>query len=141
MSELCFAPAVELAAALRRRDISSRELLAIYVERLAQHGSAVNAVVALDLERASERAAAADEATSRGESWGPLHGLPMTVKDAFETAGLVTTRGAAELREYIPRADANAVTRLRNAGAVIFGSSAGRSLRTRRGEHRNRSQR
>src|SRR5262249_10145893 len=91
--------------------------------RVDDCGEAVNAVVALDLERAFEHAGAADDATARGGSWGPLHGVPMTVKDAFETAGLVTTSGAPSLREHVPTVDAVAVARLRDAGAVIFGKT------------------
>jgi len=66
---------------------------------------------------------AADEATARGELTGPLHGLPMTVKDTFETEGLVTTSGATELAQYVPQHDAVAVARLKAAGAIIFGKS------------------
>lgn len=65
----------------------------------------------------------ADEATARGELAGPLHGLPMTVKDVFETEGLVTTSGAPELARYVPQDDAVAVARLKAAGAIIFGKS------------------
>ena len=79
--------------------------------------------MALDAERAQAAAAAADQATARGEAAGPLHGLPMTVKDVWETEGLVTTSGAAELREYVPATDALAVGRLKAAGAIIFGKS------------------
>jgi amidase len=123
MTLLCFASAVELAAVVRRREISSRELLELFVARVEGYGQAVNAVVALDLERAFEHAGAADDATARGALWGPLHGVPMTVKDAFETAGLVTTSGAPSLREHVPTVDAVAVARLRDAGAVIFGKT------------------
>jgi amidase len=80
-------------------------------------------VVTLDVERATAAATRADEAVASGEPLGPLHGLPMTVKDAFETEGLLTTSGAPELANHIPVRDADAVARLRAAGAVIFGKT------------------
>ena len=67
--------------------MTSVELLDHFLARIERDGPAVNAVVTLDAERARARAAEADAARARGESWGPLHGLPMTVKDAFETEG------------------------------------------------------
>jgi amidase len=79
--------------------------------------------VAWDIERARAAAAAADEATARGEDAAPLHGLPMTVKDVWETEGLVTTSGATLLANHVPAADALSVARLRQAGAIIFGKT------------------
>ena len=90
---------------------------------MARHNPSLNAIVALDADRAQATAEAADAATASGGPTGPLHGLPMTVKDVWETAGLVTTSGAPELRSYVPETDALAVGRLRGAGAVIFGKS------------------
>jgi amidase len=118
-----FASATELARALRDRVISSVELLAHVVARIDQHNPALNAVVALDLDRAGEAAEAADDAAARGQFGGPLHGLPMTVKDVWETEGLVTTSGAPELKDYVPATDALAVGRLKAAGAIIFGKT------------------
>ncbi|MDE1951009.1 MAG: amidase, partial [Burkholderiales bacterium] len=82
-----------------------------------------NAVVTLDAERALQRAAAADAARAAGAPLGPLHGLPMTVKDSFETAGLRTTSGAPQLAGHVPAADADAVARLAAAGAIVFGKT------------------
>ncbi|MGH9235821.1 MAG: amidase family protein, partial [Acidimicrobiales bacterium] len=90
-------PAAELVRLLREGEVASAELLDHFLDRIDRLDGAINAVVALDAERARERAAAADAARARGESWGPLHGLPMTIKDTFETEGLVTTSGAPEL--------------------------------------------
>lgn len=120
--EPAFAPATELLAAIRRREIGCRELLACYRERIERLDGRVNAVVTLD-ERALDRAAAADAALARGETWGPLHGLPVTVKDSLCTAGLRTSAGAVELADHVPDADAEAVARLRAAGAVVFGKT------------------
>ncbi len=123
MTELYYRSATELAAAIRRREVSSRELLEIYLARVEKHNPALNAVVTLDVEPARARAAEADDALARGESWGPLHGLPMTIKDSFETAGVRTTSGSPSLSAHVPAADADAVARLRSAGAVIFGKT------------------
>jgi amidase len=90
---------------------------------VAKHGKALNAVVCLDEERARADAAAADAELARGRARGPLHGLPITIKDTFETAGLRTTAGAPELANHVPQHDADAVARLRRAGAVIFGKT------------------
>jgi amidase len=115
--------ATELTAALRRREFSSRELLDHYVSRITDDAGAVNAVVTLDLERATAAARAADVALAAGAPTGPLCGLPMTVKDTLETANLRTTSGAPELADHVPVRDADSVARLRSAGAVIFGKS------------------
>jgi amidase len=115
--------AADLVGMMAAGEVSSVELLDHFLARIERDGPALNAVVTLDAERARARAAAADAARSRGESWGPLHGLPMTIKDAFETEGIVTTSGAPELREHVPECDADPVARLRAAGAVIFGKT------------------
>jgi amidase len=123
LTDLHFRSATELAGAIRRREVSSRELLEVYLARVEKLNPALNAVVTLDAERARARAAQADAALARGESWGPLHGLPMTVKDSFETAGVRTTSGSTRLSDHVPASDADAVKRLRGAGAVIFGKT------------------
>lgn len=121
--DLSFATAAELVAAVAAGDLSSRELLDHQLARIEARNPEINAVVTLDAERAQARAALADEATARGESWGPLHGLPMTVKDVFETAGLRTTSGAVELAAHVPDVDAVTVARLRSAGAIVVGKT------------------
>ncbi|TMK64284.1 MAG: amidase, partial [Actinobacteria bacterium] len=83
----------------------------------------VNAVVTLDVDRGGDAAAAADEALAHGEAVGPLHGLPMTIKDAIETEGIRSTGGAVELADHVPTADAPAVARLKAAGAIVFGKT------------------
>ena len=116
-------PAAHLVRALRNREIGSRELLEDYVSRIEDLNPSLNAVVTLDVDTARAAARAADEATARGHGVGALHGLPITVKDAFETAGLRTTSGAPDLAGYVPTRDAEAVARLRAAGAVILGKT------------------
>jgi amidase len=123
MSELAFLPAHELARRIRRKQVSSQELLAMYLARIAQLGGPVNAVVVLDAERATARAQQADAALARGENWGPLHGVPMTVKESFNVGGLPTTYGHAAYAHNIAGSDAVTVQRLLGAGAVIFGKT------------------
>ena len=119
MNDPAFMPATELLAALRDRRISSRELLEHQLERIERHNRKLNAVLALDIERACEEADAADDARANDEELGPLHGLPMTVKDSFETEGL----HAGALSDPAPQHDAEPVKRLRGAGAIIFGKT------------------
>jgi amidase len=121
--DLTHATATELVGALRDRTISSRELLDHLLARVDQDNARLNAIVELDVDQAQSAAYAADEATANGRTTGPLHGLPMTVKDVWETEGLLTTSGAPELKDYRPHTDALAVGRLRRAGAIIFGKT------------------
>jgi amidase len=123
MSELAFDTARALAAKLRKREISSLELVDHFLARIERHNPALLAVITLDAERARAAARRADEALARGEVWGPLHGIPMTIKDAFEVAGLRTTAGAKVWKDHVSTTDAVAVQRLRAAGAVIMGKT------------------
>lgn len=123
MMDIAFRSARQLAAAIRAKETSSRELLDHYLDRIQRLNPPINAVVTLDVERARRRADAADAALMRGESWGPLHGVPMTIKDAYETAGIRTTGGAEKFAEHVPGTDAIAVGRLIAAGAVVFGKT------------------
>ncbi len=123
MSNIAFLPAHELARLLRRREVSSVELLDLYLARIQRLDPQFNAVPVLDAERARQRAQAADAALAAGQSWGPLHGLPMTVKESFNVAGLPTTCGFEASRHNIASTDAVTVQRLKAAGAVIFGKT------------------
>ncbi len=116
--------ATDLLAALDRRETSSEELLALFLSRVERLAKETNAVVTLDAERAIAEARRCDEERSRGERRGPLHGLPVTVKDSFETEGLVTTSGGTpELMAHVPASDAVVVARLKTAGAIVFGKT------------------
>ena len=115
--------ATELAAAVRRGEVSSVELLDLYLERIDHLGGDINAVVTLDADRARAACTAADAALARGDEVGPLHGLPITVKDAIETAGIRSTGGAVELTDHVPADDAPVVARVKAAGAVVFGKT------------------
>jgi amidase len=103
--------------------LTSIELLDAQLARIERYNPSLNLVVALDVERARAEAVAADKARATGTATGELHGLPMTVKDSFETKGLVTTSGAPALASHIPPGDANAVAALRAAGAIVFGKT------------------
>jgi amidase len=121
--DTAFRSASELLRSLARRELSSVELLDLYLARVAKLNPRINAVVHVDAERARERARSADAARARGESWGALHGLPITIKDSFEVAGMPCTSGAPELAKHVPAASATSAQRLIDAGAVVFGKT------------------
>lgn len=123
MTQLPFRSATELAAAIRGKEISSTELVECCLDRIEALNPGLGAVVTVAAERACWEAGEADRRLVRGEEVGPLHGLPVTVKDCLETAGMRTTCGAAELAGYVPDHDAEAVGRLRRAGAIIAGKT------------------
>jgi hypothetical protein len=128
VDDLVLAPAWQQCAALREKRITARALLELYLDRVARFNPAINAIIALDAEGALARADAADEALAAGKTWGPLHGLPMTVKEStvkesFDFIGLPTTWGKPELVQNIPNRNAAAVQRLLDAGAIIFGKT------------------
>jgi amidase len=121
--EIMFGSAVEQALALRDRRVGCLELLDAYLTRVERYNPAINAIVVLDVERARQRARAADEDLSKGRIRGPLHGLPMTVKEAIDVEGLPTTWGVPALARNIARANAASVNGLLAAGANIFGKT------------------
>jgi amidase len=107
-----------LARSVATRSVSSRELVEAHLDRIA--ASNLNAVVTVDASRALAEAAALDALPGPR---GPLHGVPITVKDAIATAGLRTTGGSPSLADHVPAADAPAVARLRAAGAIVVGKT------------------
>ena len=120
---LLFKSATELTDAIRNGEITSLELLNQFVENIERNNDRINAVVAINETAARARAAEADKALAEGQNWGPLHGLPMTVKDVFEVVGMPTTSGDPKLKNYLPQQNAIAVQRLIDAGAIIFGKT------------------
>jgi amidase len=122
-AEICHWPATEMAARLRRRELSARELMEHHLRRVDRWNPRVNAIVTLDPDRALAAADAADRALRRGEAVGPLHGLPMAHKDLQDTAGMRTTYGSPIYREYIPETDSLLVERLKRAGAIAIGKT------------------
>ena len=120
---IAFLPAHRLARLIRDRKIGCLELLDLHLARVARHDPVVNAVVVRDFERARKDAKAADRTLRKGEVRGPLHGVPITVKESFDVAGLPTTWGRTDFAKNIASEDAEAVKRLRAAGAVVFGKT------------------
>ncbi len=114
---------VEAAAALAAGDIGSVELLNAQLDRVDIFNPSVNAVVAFDIERAMDAARSADERQGSGVELPPLHGVPLTVKDTYETAGCVTTAGAPAYADHVPESDADVIAGLRADGAVIYGKT------------------
>lgn len=123
MSDLVFLPAHVLAKGIRDRKFSCVEVLQAHLAQIYQHNGKLNAIVTLNEEKALQTAKDADEALASGESWGELHGVPVTIKDYIETANLRTTANYKPLANYIPQADATVVRRLREAGAIILGKT------------------
>src|SRR5882724_4404711 len=123
MDDRAFASATDLAAEIRDRRIGCLELLDFYLARSERYNPGLNAVVAWQIDRARERAAAADAALARGEAWGPLHGIPMTVKESFNVAGSPTTWGDPALKDNVTQTTALALERLEKAGVILFGKT------------------
>jgi amidase len=123
MSSLAFRSATDLASLIRGKQVSSRELLDLFMDRIERLNPRLNAVISRDFPAAMKRAHEADEALSRGQNWGPLHGVPMTIKDSFDVAGMPSTWGVPELIDNYPAKDALAVERFLNAGAIVMGKT------------------
>jgi amidase len=123
VSELCFLSATEMARRIREGELSSDELVRAHLQRIEAINPELNAVVQLDAARALEAAAKADASLAGGEASGPLHGVPVTIKDCFDTAGIVTTGGTPGCAQRVPEQDAEAVSRLKAAGAVVLGKT------------------
>jgi Asp-tRNA(Asn)/Glu-tRNA(Gln) amidotransferase A subunit family amidase len=122
-SEALELTAVKTAARIRHREISAMEALDAYLARIGEVNPELNAIVTLDEEGARRAAERADQATARGESLGPLHGVPFTVKDIIATKDIRTTAGSRILAEHVPRSSATAVERLQKGGAVLLGKT------------------
>ena len=123
MVDVPFRSAKQLAADIRRKKIGCLELLDLYLARVDKYNGALNAVVVRDVDRARTRARAADRALGRGEVWGPLHGVPMTIKESYDVAGLPTTWGVPAYKDNVVTKNALAVDRLLGAGVVLFGKT------------------
>jgi amidase len=121
--DMAFWSAKRLAAHIRRGKASAMDLLEHYLARMERYNPALNAIIASDIPGAKKRARAADRALAKGDVWGPLHGVPMTVKESFQALGLPTTWGVPMFRDNRPPGNALAVDRLLGAGAVIFGKT------------------
>src|SRR5882757_8925281 len=115
--------ATELASAIRSKKLSSRAIVEAHLEQIAKVNPKLNAIVQLTADSARKEADAADAALARGEIMGPLHGVPITIKDTLETAGVICTGGTKGRANFVPKADATAVARLRAAGGIILGKT------------------
>src|SRR5581483_1794264 len=123
MDETAFASATRLAGEIRERRIGCLELLDLFVARAEKFNPTLNALVAWQVDVARDRAREADAALARGEVWGPLHGVPMTVKESYNIEGLKTTYGNPAYRDNIAAGNAVVIDRLLGAGAVIYGKT------------------
>ncbi len=123
MDEVIYASATALARAIRHKEVSSEEVVHAYLQRIEKINPHLNAVVQLTADTAREQARAADKALSKGEIIGPLHGVPMTIKDSLETRGVICTGGTKGRANFVPQEDATVVARLRAAGAILLGKT------------------
>ena len=121
--DLCFAPATELAPMIRRKALSPVELIDAVLARIEACEPRINAFATLTAERARNAARDAEAVLMRGEKAGALHGIPITIKDLTETAGIPTERGSHALKGHVPTVDAPVVSRLRAAGAIVLGKT------------------
>lgn len=121
--DVVFSSATLLADAIRSRRVSAAEVLDAHLAQIDARNPALNAVVTMDAQRARERAREADEALARGEVWGPLHGVPFTLKDCHATAGMRTTCGFPPLVDYVPHQDGTVSARLKRAGGLLIGKT------------------
>jgi amidase len=123
MDSIIYSSTTELADAIRNRAISSREVVEAHLEQIVEVNPELNAVVTLVPDRAIEEAHAADDALAKGEPIGPLHGVPMTIKDNLDTAGVPSTGGTLGRAAFVPENDATVVRRVREAGAILMGKT------------------
>jgi amidase len=123
MDDLIHRSAIEVADAIRAGQASAVEVTQAYLLRIAAINPSLNAVVAQREEDAIADARRADARLAGGGAIGPLHGVPMTIKDSFETEGVTTTAGTVGLARHVPQADATVVARLRQAGAILLGKT------------------
>ncbi len=121
--DLFYATATELARRIRDREISSAEVTEAFLARIAAHNSKINAIAQLFERDARSRAKEADEALARGQIWGPLHGVPVTIKEPFLMANTPSTLNSRRMKNFIAPDDSVLVKRVKSAGAVILGKT------------------
>lgn len=120
MEDLLSGSIAEIAAAVKAKQVTSVQLTKTYLDRIEQVNGKLNAAININAEHALKRAAEADTKLQGGETPGPLHGVPMTIKDSLDTKDMVTTWGTTGRRDFRPGRDATAVARLREAGAILI---------------------
>lgn len=119
--ELVFLPAHTLARMIASREVTSTEVVEAYITQIKAYNTRLNAIVTLDEQGARSKAREADEALAKGVTWGPLHGVPVTIKDNYATKGIRSTNSDPDHASFVPSFDATVVARLKDAGAVILG--------------------
>src|SRR5712675_135050 len=123
-ADICFMRAVDMAKLIREKKLSAREVMAAHLKQIGRVNSKVNAIVTLVAEeQLMAQAAAADESLAKGNLLGPLHGMPVGVKDLHETEGIRTTYGSPLHRDFIPDFDCRVVQREKSAGAIVIGKT------------------
>ncbi len=123
MDELIYKSSSFLAEAIRNKKVSAADVVEVHLHRIEVVNPTLNAVVQIVHNRARAEAKAADQALARGEIRGPLHGVPITIKDSFDTQGIISTWGTQGRKSFIPEQDATVVARLRQAGAIVLGKT------------------
>ena len=122
-SALPFQTAKQLAAAIRKKKIGCVELLDLYLKRVKAHNPALNAIIATDIDGARKRAKAADKAVKAGKKLGPLHGVPMTIKESFDVVGYPTTWGVPAFKDHKATRNSLVAQRMIDAGVTLFGKT------------------
>src|SRR6188508_3340590 len=123
MDQLHYKSATDLASLIRRKKVSALELLDHFLDRIEKHNPKLNAVIWMDREGARKRAKAADAALKKGKRLGPLHGVPMTIKESFQVAGSPTTWGLPAMKDNVTQTTAVVAQRMIDAGVTLFGKS------------------
>jgi amidase len=123
MDKLHYKSATEIAELIATKKVSAVEVFEHFLKRIETYNSKLNALIWIDTERGRARARAADAALARGEIWGPLHGVPMTIKESYQVAGSPTTWGLPEYKDNVTETNALAVERLEKAGVNLFAKS------------------
>ncbi len=121
--EIAFLPVATLAEHLRRRDLSPVEVTRVFLDRIAAYDRDLASYITVTADSALAEAAAAEREIAAGQYRGPLHGVPVSIKDLFYTAGVRTTAGSRILGDFVPTEDATVVARLRGAGAISLGKT------------------
>ena len=123
MPDIIYSSAKSIAQSIANRDVSAVEVVQAHLERIDEVNGRLNAVVRLCADRALNEAREADAALARGESKGPLHGVPMTLKDSLDTEGVISTGGTLGRLKHVPERDSTVAARLRAAGAILLGKT------------------
>jgi amidase len=122
-NDIVFAPASELARRIRGRELSALDVVEMHLAQIARHNGRLNAIVTLDADGARRRATDADAALARGTSWGPLHGVPVTLKDVHDVGGMRSTLCHPAFADRVAPCDGAVASRLRGAGAIVLGKT------------------